>query len=55
MPPNNSLDPFQGASRPTPASLTIGFGAILALAGRAALPQGCSANLGAVRGACDTE
>src|SRR3990172_9804683 len=31
-----------------PASQAIGVGAILPLAGRAAPPQGCSANLGAV-------
>jgi hypothetical protein len=46
--PNNSMEPFQGALRPTwPAR--FGFGAILVLAGRAAPPQGCSANLEAAR------
>jgi len=51
-PPNNSMEPPPlpyGDLRPIPPSRVFGFGAILALTGRAAPPQGCSANLEAVR------
>jgi len=56
--PNNSLEPppLRFAKHPEgrgsstgPAGPAFGFGAILAMAGRAAPPQGCSANLEAVR------